>query len=45
MPKTRLVDVTAANIEDHPQAICFINPQHEHFRHKVEWQGESRDGA
>jgi len=33
----RLVDVTAANIGEHPQAICFINPKHEHFRHKVDW--------
>jgi predicted Rdx family selenoprotein len=35
--ETRIVDVTAANIGEHPQAICFINPKHEHFRHKVDW--------
>jgi hypothetical protein len=32
-----IVDVTAANIGQHPQAVCFINPQHEHFHHKVDW--------
>jgi len=34
---TRIVEVTAANIGEHPQAICFINPKHEHFQHKVDW--------
>lgn len=33
----RIVDVTADNIGEHPQAICFINPKHEHFQHKVDW--------
>ncbi len=33
----RLADVTADNIGEHPQAICFINPKHEHFRHKLDW--------
>ena len=37
MTDTNLVDVTAANIGEHPQAICFINPKHEHFHHKVDW--------
>ncbi|MCX6556087.1 MAG: hypothetical protein NTW95_01415 [Candidatus Aminicenantes bacterium] len=37
MTETKLVDVTAANIGEHPQAICFINPKHEHFLHKVDW--------
>jgi hypothetical protein len=37
MPETKFVEVTAANIGEHPQAICFINPKHEHFHHKVEW--------
>ena len=37
MTESKLVGVTAANIGEHPQAICFINPQHEHFHHKVDW--------
>jgi hypothetical protein len=40
MTKIKLVDVTAANIGEHPQAICFINPRHEHFHHKLDWLGQ-----
>jgi GNAT superfamily N-acetyltransferase len=35
--EANIIDVTAANIGEHPQAICFINPKHEHFHHKVDW--------
>lgn len=36
-PGTRIVEVTADNLAEHPQVICFINPKHPHYRHKVEW--------
>ena len=32
-----LIEVTPANIEDHPQSICFINPKQETFPLKVDW--------
>lgn len=32
-----IVDVTADNIEIHPQAICFINPKQRTYHKKVEW--------
>ncbi len=35
--KTTIVEVTDKNIADHPQAICFINPKHEHYHKKVDW--------
>lgn len=35
--KTTIIDVTAENIDEHPQAICFINPKHELYHQKVEW--------
>ncbi|MBN2399678.1 MAG: YoaP domain-containing protein [Candidatus Aminicenantes bacterium] len=33
----RIIDVTKNNIAEHSQAVCFINPGHEHFQHKVGW--------
>jgi len=33
----RIILVTPENIDDHPQAICFINPKHELYNKKVEW--------
>ena len=36
-PKTHIVEVTADNISQHPQAICFINPKHEFYPKKIEW--------
>jgi len=33
----RIIEVTAANIAEHPGAICFINPGHPLYRPKVEW--------
>jgi hypothetical protein len=35
--KTDIVEVTESNINDHPQAICFINPKHEFYDKKVDW--------
>jgi len=35
--KTTLAEVTDKNLADHPQAICFINPKHEHYSKKVDW--------
>ena len=35
--KTSIVTVTSDNVTQHPQVICFINPKHEHYHHKVEW--------
>ena len=35
--KTNFVDVTADNIADHPQIICYINPKHELFHLKIDW--------
>jgi len=32
-----IVNVTAENITDHPQVICFINPKYEFYPKKVEW--------
>jgi hypothetical protein len=41
MPETNLsyniISVTPENFNDHPQAICFINPKHECYNMKVEW--------
>lgn len=35
--KTTIVEVTAMNIAEYPQAICFINPKHEFYHKKVDW--------
>jgi len=35
--RTSIVEVTAGNIDRHPQAVCFMNPSHEHYRPKVSW--------
>lgn len=34
---TTIVEVTAMNIAEYPQAICFINPKHEFYHKKVDW--------
>jgi len=34
---TTLIEVTADNLGDHPQAICFINPKHAFYHKKVDW--------
>ncbi|MBD3242663.1 MAG: GNAT family N-acetyltransferase, partial [Chitinivibrionales bacterium] len=33
----RIVEVTTENLSEHPKIICFINPKHPHYHHKVEW--------
>lgn len=38
--KTSIVEVTAANITEHPQVICFINPKHEFYHKKIDWLKE-----
>jgi len=38
--KTNIVEVTADNIKEHPQAICFINPKHEFYHKKIDWLKE-----
>jgi hypothetical protein len=35
--KTEIVEVTAGNLAQHPQAICFINPKHALYHKKVDW--------
>ncbi|MDZ7721810.1 MAG: GNAT family N-acetyltransferase [candidate division KSB1 bacterium] len=35
--KTRIVNVTAENLAEYPQVICFINPKHEFYHKKIEW--------
>ncbi len=35
--KSNIVTVTMDNLAEHPQTICFINPKHEYYKHKVEW--------
>ncbi len=43
--QAKMVRVTAENIADHPQAICFINPNHELYHKKVDWlQEQFRNG-
>jgi len=43
--KTNIVEVTANNIAEHPQAICFINPKHEFYYKKVDWlKKQFKDG-
>jgi GNAT superfamily N-acetyltransferase len=32
-----IVDVTAANLSARSQAVCFINPKHEHYGLKIGW--------
>jgi hypothetical protein len=35
-----IVEVTADNISEHPQVICFINPKHEFYHKKIDWLKE-----
>ena len=35
--ETNIVEVTADNLAEHPQAICFINPKHEFYHKKIDW--------
>ncbi|HUU06583.1 MAG TPA: GNAT family N-acetyltransferase [Patescibacteria group bacterium] len=38
--RANIVEVSLANIDQHPQAICFINPQHPLYPKKIAWLGE-----
>jgi hypothetical protein len=38
--ETNIVEVSADNITEHPQVICFINPKHEFYYKKVDWLKE-----
>lgn len=38
--KTTIIKVTAENLADYPQAICFINAKHASFHNKVDWLQE-----
>ncbi len=33
----KIVEVNSENIQEHPQVICFINPKHESYGHKIAW--------
>lgn len=35
-----IIDVNLENLKDYPQAICFINPKHEHYPLKIAWLKE-----
>lgn len=34
---TKIVEVTFANISEHPQSVCFINPKQETYHKKPDW--------
>lgn len=38
--KEKIVEVTMAEIDRHPGAICFINPKHPLYRRKIDWLEE-----
>ena len=38
--KTRIIEVTAENLTEHPGAICFINPKNEYYPLKANWLTE-----
>ena len=38
--RTNIVEVTRDTIAEHPQAICFMNPKHEHYHKKIGWLNE-----
>ena len=35
--ETNIIKITADNIAEHPQVICFINPKHELYHKKIDW--------
>jgi len=42
---TKIIEVTAGNLQEHPQVICFINPKHQYYPLKIEWlQDRFREG-
>jgi hypothetical protein len=43
--KATIAEVSMANIDRHPQAICFINPKHPLYQKKVGWlKGQFKNG-
>jgi hypothetical protein len=38
--ETKIVEVSADNLAEHPQVICFINPKHELYHKKIDWLKE-----
>jgi len=38
--KTKIIEVTADNLKEHPGAICFINPKNEFNKLKGNWLKE-----
>lgn len=38
--ESNIIEVTADNLAEHPQAICFINPKHELYSIKIDWLKE-----
>jgi hypothetical protein len=40
MLKVNIIEVNASNISEHPQTICFINPNHELYHKKIFWLKE-----
>ena len=40
-----MIEISANNIDEHPQAICFINPKHAFYHKKIEWlQDQLKNG-
>ena len=39
-PEANIIRVTADNIPEHPQVICYINPKHTHYPIKLGWLNE-----
>jgi ribosomal protein S18 acetylase RimI-like enzyme len=35
--EARIVAVNARNLADHPQTVCYINPTHPSYSHKISW--------
>ena len=35
--KIRIIDITKDILTDHTDIICYINPKHEHYHHKIDW--------
>jgi len=38
--KTRIIEVNASNLNEHPGVICFINQKNEYHKLKAEWVTE-----
>lgn len=38
--KSKIIEVTAGNLDDHPGVICFINPKNQYYNLKISWLKE-----